>query len=65
MKNQFSELYLNNNLLIRQPSRKLLRLKIKEFGLSDKVRTNQSFKLVDVIATTLPKKIGSIFEGTL
>lgn len=65
MKAQFAELYLNNKLLIRQPNKNLLKLKIRQFGLTDEVKANQRFKQVDVIATTLPKKIGSIFEGTL
>ena len=64
MKTSYIELQLQNQVLIRQSNRNSLNKKIRELGLKP-VLNSGKFRFVEVVATTLPKKMGSIFEGTL
>jgi hypothetical protein len=64
MKTSFVELTLKNQVLIRSFTRYSLDKKIKQLGLSEVVKSG-NFRYVEVVACTLPKKMGSIFEGTL
>ena len=64
MKTSYIELQLENQVLIRQVSRSSLNKKIRDYGLQT-VISNGKFRFVEVVASTVPKKMGSIFEGNL
>lgn len=64
MKNSYVELKLKNLVLIRQRSRSSLRHKISQLGLQEVIKSGD-YKFVEVVATSLPKEMGSIFEGDL
>lgn len=64
MKNAYVELKLKNQVLIRQRSRSSMSHKISQLGLQEVIKSG-NFQFVEVVATSLPKKMGSIFEGNL
>ncbi|MGY0314302.1 hypothetical protein ACV4QK_20745 (plasmid) [Alteromonas macleodii] len=64
MKNSYVELKLKNQVLIRQKSRVSLRHKICQLGLQEVIKSG-NFQFVETVATSVPKKMGSIFEGNL
>jgi|TARA_B110000211_G_scaffold213607_1_gene254291 hypothetical protein len=64
MKNSYIELKLKNQVLIRQRSRHSMNNKIKQLGLTTLIKQGK-FHFVEIVATSLPKKVGSIFEGNL
>lgn len=64
MKNSYVELKLKNQVLIRQKSRVSLRHKICQLGLQEVIKSG-NFQFVETVATSIPKKMGSIFEGNL
>lgn len=64
MKTSYIELQLENQVLIRQLSRSSLNKKIRDYGLQT-VISNGKFRFVEVVATTLPKKMAPFLKVTL
>ena len=64
MKNSYIELKLKNQVLIRQKSRVSLKHKVRQLGLQEVIKSG-NFQFVEIVATSIPKKMGSIFEGNL
>ena len=64
METVYVELKLKNQVLIRQFTRNSLKKKIRQLGLQEAVKSGH-FQCIEVVASSLPKKMGSIFEGDL
>jgi hypothetical protein len=61
--NRYSELKINNVVLIREKTRGSLNRRIRECGLSDVVKSNNAFQSIDVIASAGSVIFGTLFEG--